>query len=193
MSTGLACERGGGFQHWCSRSITSLMLSSGSATAGTGKASSAAANHKAGLPRRPTSSSLDVGGDLHLDHLVRIGRWLALVDLVDDVHALHDVPDHGVLAVEERGVGKADEELRVGGIDAVAAPGHADHAALERRGGKLLLQHWIFRAAGAVEFFTVAGLRHEAVDDAVERHVVVEAVARELLDARGMPGREVGP
>src|SRR5690242_14577898 len=146
------------------------MLSTGSAAAGTGRdctaaISSATANHKTGLPRRATSGSLDVGCDLHLHHLVRIGGRLALVDLVDDVHALHDVPDHGVLAVEEGGVGKADEELRVGGIDAVAAPGHADHAALEGRGGKLLLQHRILRAAGAVEFFAVAGLRHEAVDD----------------------------
>src|SRR5689334_24519120 len=107
------------------------MLSTGSAAAGTVKTSSAAANHKTGLPRRVTSGSLDVGCDLHLHHLVRIGRRLALVDLVDDVHALHDVPDHGVLAVEEGGVRKADEELCVGGIDAVAAPGHADYAALE--------------------------------------------------------------
>src|SRR6185369_77698 len=93
MSIGFACERGGGFQHCCSRPITSLMLSTGSAAAGTGKISSAAANHKAGLPRRVTLGSLDVGCDLHLHHLVRAGRRLALVELVDDVHALHDVAD----------------------------------------------------------------------------------------------------
>jgi hypothetical protein len=39
----------------------------------------------------------------------------------------------------------------------------------------------------------VAGLRHEARDHAVERHVVIILVARELLDAFGMLGREVGP
>ena len=49
----------------------------------------------------------------------------------------------------------------------------------------------IFRAAGAVAVLPVAGLRHEAGDHAVERHVVVEALARELLDALGVLGREV--
>ena len=39
----------------------------------------------------------------------------------------------------------------------------------------------------------IAGLRHEAVDDAVEHHAVIEALARELLDARDMVRREVGP
>ena len=50
----------------------------------------------------------------------------------------------------------------------------------------------IFRAAGAVEVLAVAGLRHEAVHHAMERHVVVIALARELLEALGMLGREVG-
>ena len=36
-------------------------------------------------------------------------------------------------------------------------------------------------------------LRHEAVDDAVKDDAVVEAVAHQLLDARDMTGREVGP
>ena len=42
--------------------------------------------------------------------------------------------------------------------------------------------------AGAVR---AAGLRHEAVDDAVKHDAVVEAVAHQLLDARDMAGREV--
>ena len=54
------------------------------------------------------------------------------------------------------------------------------------------LQVRVFRSAGAVEILAVAGLRHEAVHHAVERHVVVIAVARELLDALGMLGREIG-
>ena len=90
-------------------------------------------------------------------------------------------------------VGEHDEELRVRGIDAVAAPRHADDAALERHVGELLLQVRVFRAAGAVEILAVAGLRHEAVHHAVERHVVVITLARELLDALGMLGREIGP
>ena len=38
-----------------------------------------------------------------------------------------------------------------------------------------------------------AGLRQEAVNDAVKRHAVVEAVAYELLDAGDMAGSEVRP
>jgi hypothetical protein len=37
----------------------------------------------------------------------------------------------------------------------------------------------------------VAGLRHEAVDDAVKRHIVVKAVAGELFHALGMMRRDV--
>ena len=54
------------------------------------------------------------------------------------------------------------------------------------------LQVRIFRSAGAVEILAVAGLRHEAVHHAMERHVVVKAFARELLDALGVLGREIG-
>ena len=68
---------------------------------------------------------------------------------------------------------------------------HADHAAHERHVGELRLQVGIFRAAGAVAVLPVAGLRHEAGDHAVERHVVVEAVARQLLDALGVLRRDV--
>ena len=38
----------------------------------------------------------------------------------------------------------------------------------------------------------VAGLRHEAFDDTVEWHVIVELFAREQLHAFGMTGRYVG-
>src|SRR5262249_43947807 len=69
---------------------------------------------------------------------------------------------------------------------------HADRAALERLAGELLLQVRIFGAAGAVEVLAVTGLGHEAVDDTVERHVVVVAVAGELLDPLGMLRCDVG-
>ena len=39
----------------------------------------------------------------------------------------------------------------------------------------------------------IAGLRHEAVDHAMEHDAVVEPVARQLLDALDMVGREIGP
>ena len=50
----------------------------------------------------------------------------------------------------------------------------------------------IFRAAGAGAV-RAAGLRHEAVDDAVEDDAVVEALGDELLDVRDMARREIGP
>src|SRR4051812_21296385 len=202
MSTGLAAESGGGFQQERSLTNISLRLSSagGSARASPVHAShsSTAANQASGLLRRVATASLDVGCDLHLYHLVGVGdlparrAWGRLLELVDHIHAGHDLADHGVLAVQTRAVGEHDEELRVRGIDAVAAAGHADDAALERDVGKFLLQVRILRAAGAVEILAVSGLRHEAVHYPVERHVVVVAFARELLDALGMLGRQIG-
>ena len=44
-----------------------------------------------------------------------------LLDLVDDIHAGHDVADNCVLAVKEAGIAEADEELRIGRIRAPAS------------------------------------------------------------------------
>jgi hypothetical protein len=38
---------------------------------------------------------------------------------------------------------------------------------------------------------TVAGLRHEAVDHAMERHIVVKMVARKLLEPLRVIGRDI--
>ena len=46
-------------------------------------------------------------------------------------------------------------------------------------------------AAGLAEL-DVAGLRHEAVDDAVEDDAVIGAFAGQFLDAGDMAGRQVG-
>ena len=100
--------------------------------------------------------------------------------------------DHGVLAVEERAVVEHDEELAVGGMVVAALARHADGAALERHVGELGFEVRIGRAAGAVAVFAVAGLRHETVDDAMERHVVVKLLARQLLQPLGVSGRDVG-
>ena len=53
-------------------------------------------------------------------------------------------------------------------------------------------QVWIARAAGAGAL-RAAGLRHEAVDHAVEHDAVVEAFVDERLDALDVLRREVGP
>src|SRR5688572_30769959 len=61
-----------------------------------------------------------------------------------------------------------------------------------RLGVELRRQVRIGRPAGPGAM-RAAGLRHEAVDDAVEYDAVVEAFADELLDALDMFRREVGP
>ena len=60
-----------------------------------------------------------------------------------------------------------------------------------RLGIELGLQVRIVRAAGAGAV-RAAGLRHEAVDHAVEHDPVIEAFVHQLLDALDMAGREIG-
>ena len=74
----------------------------------------------------------------------------------------------------------------------LAGPRHADNAAFERHVGEFGNEIWIFRTAGTIEILAVAGLRHEAFDHAVERHVVVIAVARQRLDALGVLRCQIG-
>src|SRR5215813_8205974 len=81
------------------------------------------------VPHR-SSSSFGVSGDLHADHSVGIDHRLALLDLVDHLHAGEDFPDHGIFAVEEGAVGIHDEELRIRRVW-IARARHPDGAALE--------------------------------------------------------------
>src|SRR6266850_2803789 len=81
MSIGLARESGGGFQQECNLAKMSLRVSSccGSADALAANAShrAAAANQRNGLLRGVAITSLDVGRDLHLHHLVGVGHLTA--------------------------------------------------------------------------------------------------------------------
>src|SRR5260221_10338898 len=167
MSMGLATESGGGFQQECNLTKISLRLSSAGGSARTSpdhaSHSSAAANQTSGLLRGAATASLDVGCDLHLDHLVGVGDLPArrarrcLLPFLDHIPAGHDFADHGVLSIQARAVGEHDEELRVRGINAVAAAGHADDAALERDLREFLLQVRGFRAAGAGGILCIPG------------------------------------
>src|SRR5262245_8323840 len=79
----------------------------------------------------------------------------------------------------------------VGAVRIVRAS-RADGAALEACAIAELCRHIrIFRAAGAGAG-GIAGLRHEARDDAMEYDAVVEALAGELLHALDMLRREIG-
>jgi hypothetical protein len=55
----------------------------------------------------------------------------------------------------------------------------------------LLAECGLLVRAGAVTVFAVAGLRHEAVDHAVERDVVIKAFARQKLHPLRVLGRDV--
>src|SRR5579883_2516108 len=132
--------------------------------------------------------------DLHPDDPVRIldraAAARALLDRVDMLHAGDDLAPDRVLAVEMRRRRKTDEELAVGTVR-VGGPRHragaADMLLVAELGGELSA-----RAAGAVAA-RIAGLRHEAGDDAVKRDAVVKAGARQLLDAVDMARRQIGP
>ncbi len=61
-------------------------------------------------------SSGDVGGNPHADDLVGILHWFAPLDLVDMFHTFNDMPPHGILPIEERGIVEANEKLAVGAV-----------------------------------------------------------------------------
>src|SRR4051794_34748288 len=122
MSMGLAREGGGGFQQLKNLANASRMVLTCSEAASTltGERSNSAAAKYPSRSRRRNIGSLDVGSDLHLQHLVRIGHRAAgrsgrrLFQLVDHIHSRHDFTDHGVLAVQARRIAKHEEELRIG-------------------------------------------------------------------------------
>src|SRR5271163_3416818 len=102
---------------------------------------------------------------MRLDDLVGILHRLAALDLVDVVHAIGDLAPDGVLLVEEARIIEADEELAVGGIRACRARhrgGAAHMSFLVELGLELLATA---ARAGALR---AAGLRHEALDHAME-------------------------
>src|SRR3974390_62834 len=57
-----------------------------------------------------------------------------------------------------------------------------------------MMKNWLLAElgpAGAVAVLTVAVLHHEAVDHAMERHIVVKMVARKLLEPLRVIGRDI--
>src|ERR1700730_6142751 len=141
-------------------------------------------------PRNDRLGSGRVGGDTGLDDLVRVLHRVAPLDLVDVLHSRpHLAPDR-VLAVEERCIVEADEELAVGGIRAGGARhrGGAAHMRLLVELGLELLAG----AAGAGALRTPR-LRHTAFDHAVEHDAVVKSLAHQFLDPRDVARRKVGP
>src|SRR5690242_18263136 len=141
----------------------------------------------------------------HGDRLVRQVLRVAggVGDLVDDVQAFRDLAeDRVVLRQPADEVLVADEELRAVGIRAGVR--HRERAPVVVAGERLVLE-LVAGAAGAdaagverrlLAELPVAALDHEARDAAVEDHVVVEALLRELDEVagglRGAVGEQVG-
>src|SRR6266404_3780545 len=119
------------------------------------------------------------------DDLVRVLHRFAALDLVDVFHARRHLAPDRVLAVEESGIVETDEELAVAGIR-IRGTRHRSRAAhmglIVELGLELLA-----RAAGAGPLRT-AGLRHEALDHAVEHDAIVKALAHQFLDPRDDAG-----
>merc|ERR1712156_1027387 len=90
-------------------------------------------------------------------------------DLLEGVHALDDLSEDDVFAVEPRGLGGAQEELAAVGVG--AGVGHGEDAGAGVLQGEVLVLelHAVDRLApGAVSGGEVSALAHEVGDDAVE-------------------------
>src|SRR3546814_529249 len=138
----------------------------------------------AATPCQRAGSGLGDGDAVDRDDLggSAVGGGVApLVDLVDDLHAGHDVPEHRV----GRGqlvatVSDGDEPLAAARVG-LAGVGHGQGAGRVRvLTGRQLVGDVVPGAPGAGRGADqIAGLVHDAGDDAVEGHAVVEVVAGE--------------
>jgi hypothetical protein len=124
---------------------------------------------------------------LHQDHLKDIcaldhdvlhrlvgSTSLDAAKLVDDIHALHNLAKHSVLAVEVRSRAQGDEELA--SVRAGTGVGHAERTlavVLEGRHELVLELGTVDGRATGTSSSRVTALDHEARNDAVENDVVV--------------------
>jgi hypothetical protein len=131
------------------------------------------------------------GPDFGLHDLARVRRWLALGKRVNMLHAALDLAPDGILPVEKARVVETDEELAVGAVR-IRCAGHRAGAADVRLAAELGLEVGTIGSTGAAAR-RIAALGHEAGNDPVEGHAVVETALRQRLDALDMAGRKVGP
>ena len=164
-------------------------LPSGELVGEIGTADQSPACHPSGPEERLAIVPAGAAAMRRLDDLVGIRHRLAALDLVDVLHACgHLAPDR-VLAVEE---GASSKQMKNWLLPEFGFAARAiEHGAAHMRFGVELGLELLAGAAGAGAV-RAAGLRHEAVDDAVEDDAVIEALAHQFLDAGDVAGREVG-
>ena len=138
---------------------------------------------------------LAAGVDEDVDERLVAAVGARVLDGVHDLHALDDLAEDDVLAVQVRRGHRRDEELRAVGVG--ARVGHREQS------GARVLDHEVLvreraavdgHGAGAVAGKDVAALQHEAADHAVEGHALVRQ--RRVIDAAAVAasrqGAEVG-
>ena len=115
-----------------------------------------------------------------------------------NVVALDELAERGVLAVEKARIAMADEKLGAGGIGIIRARHREDAAnvglVVEFRldlvagaaGAPQILFGIVFRVG-------VAPLNHEILDDAMKAGAVVKALPGELLEIFDVAGRNIRP
>src|SRR5438876_11202590 len=124
---------------------------------------------------------------------------VADLDLVDDVHALRDLAERRVLAVQEVRVAEHEVHLARRGIGIVRAR-HAEHAAVERLLVELGLERLARPALTHLRLVHRGGLRQRIPElhDELRLHAVhalpvVETLARELREVLDVVRRDVRP
>ena len=138
------------------------------------------------------------GGNRHVG-VDAAGRGLFLLDLVDGVHAFDDLAEHAIAVavhvgggeVQEPVVHGVDEELGRGAVG-IGGAGHRDGAAFVAQA----VVGFVLDGGVGFLFFHLhvhaAALNHEALDDAVENRVGVEALVDVLEEVFHGDGGFIG-
>src|SRR5688572_10731890 len=112
---------------------------------------------------------------------------VALENPVNDLDAVDDLGEHGVVAVEAQVVLEVDEPLSISGV--VAARAHANRAPHVRHGAELIAK--VLRQPHVLVLAGTSPLNDEVMLDAMPAEPVVVACTRKSKNARGHHRRDI--